>query len=264
LRELTAIDAEAFDGLAISALNPESMKGRLSRLAEKMHLVTFDSDAPNSNRLCYIGTNNDSAGAICAQLATEALPEGGKIVVLFANFDKDNAVLRHKGFVNAIAEANRDVEADAATPKYRVLATMHDSIDQEKCAANIKQSLAEHPNLDCFVGMFGYHGPLLLEARSAGDIPARVKLVVFDEDELVLKGIEEGAIDGTVIQDPYKYGYESVRMLTALHAGRSNELPIANRGSLFLPCESVTAENVAMFRQRLNQRQQFPIAPDAF
>ena len=271
LLALTSLDASELDGLAISAQNPESMQTRLLRLAEEMPLVTYDSDAPNSNRLCYIGTDNISAGAICAQLVVEALPEGGDIVVLFANFDKDNASRRHKGFVDAIAAANRgadrgpreiavesdeDASADAEStaPPYRILETMQDNIDAEKCAENIKQALAEHEKVDCFVGMFGYHGPVMLEARLAGDLPDEIKLVAFDEDERVLQGIEEQAIYGTVIQDPFKYGYESVRVLTALHAGRSHELPIANRGSIFLPCESVTANNLAKFRERLSQR----------
>ncbi|MGI9457297.1 MAG: hypothetical protein ACR2NU_12105, partial [Aeoliella sp.] len=108
---------------------------------------------------------------------------------------------------------------------------------------------------DCFVGMFGYHGAVLLETLSTVEPPpAALKLVVFDEDERVLQGIENGTIYGTVVQDPYKYGYEAVRMLTTLHAGRNNELPIADRGSLFLPCELVTAENVSEFRDRLRTR----------
>jgi ribose transport system substrate-binding protein len=255
LKEVSAIDAQDFDGMAISPLNPEAMTAQLSRVADGMALVTYDSDAPNSNRLCYVGTNNVSAGAICFELVKEALPAGGRIVALFANLDKDNALLRKQGFEEALAAARRDAERNPEAPRYEVLETMFDNIDPQKCTANIKQALAAHPDLDCFVGMFGYHGPLLLNARVAGDIPSRVKLVVFDEDERVLDGIQDGAIYGTVIQDPYKYGYESVRMLTALHAGRSNELPIANRGSLFIPCESVTADNLVQFRQRLEKRQ---------
>ena len=43
-------------------------------------------------------------------------------------------------------------------------------------------------------------------------------------------------------------------MLTVLHAGRDNELPIAEHGSLFLPCEAVTAKNLSKFRDRLSKR----------
>src|SRR5258705_8683965 len=39
---------------------------------------TQDSDAPNSNRMFYIGTDNVAAGRQAGELVKEALPEGGK------------------------------------------------------------------------------------------------------------------------------------------------------------------------------------------
>jgi len=252
LQQLMNVDVKDLDGLAISPLDPAALTERLSEMAKSIKLVTYDSDAPNSNRLCYIGTNNFAAGKLCARMVKDALPEGGKIVVLFANSDKDNAVHRHEGFIEELNRTSGETEAD--TPRYEVLATLHDNIDAERCAANIKQALTDYADINCFVGMFGYHGAALLETLSTVESTQSLKLIVFDEDERVLQGIADGTIYGTIVQDPYKYGYEAVRMLTALHAGRNNELPIADRGSLFLPCELVTKKNLSEFRARLNKR----------
>ena len=252
LNELQDINAGEIDGLAISPLNPTALTERLSNLAKEVKIVTYDSDAPDSDRLCYIGTNNHSAGRLCARLVKQALPEGGKVVVLFANFDKDNALHRHEGFVEELAYVPNST--DAVASKYEILATLQDNINTSRCAENIKQALKDNEDIDCFVGMFGYHGGVLLNTLNSVDHPDGLKLVVFDDDEKVLQGISDGTVYGTIVQDPYKYGYEAVRMLTTLHAGRTNELPIADRGSLYIPCEIVTQENIVEFRDRLSSR----------
>jgi ribose transport system substrate-binding protein len=52
------------------------------------------------------------------------------------------------------------------------------------------------------------------------------KIVGFDEDTVTLDGIARGEIVGTVVQDPFNYGYESVRLLAMLaKTGDTSQLP---------------------------------------
>jgi ribose transport system substrate-binding protein len=53
----------------------------LNRAASQALVVTQDSDAPTSNRTCYIGTDNVEAGRQAGRLVKEAIPQGGKIMV---------------------------------------------------------------------------------------------------------------------------------------------------------------------------------------
>ena len=68
-------------GIAISPKDPKNQTEMLNRAAEKVNLITQDSDAPESKRLCYIGTNNYDAGRAAGKLIKEVLPNGGKIMV---------------------------------------------------------------------------------------------------------------------------------------------------------------------------------------
>ena len=68
-----------YDGLIISPLDPDTQTQLINRISEKMHVVTFDSDAPMARRRCYVGTNNDIGGRLCMRMMQQALPEGGKI-----------------------------------------------------------------------------------------------------------------------------------------------------------------------------------------
>ena len=63
--------------MAVSVINPKGQNAHLKEVAAKMPLLTQDNDAPNSGRVCYLGTNNYAAGRAVGQLVREVLPDGG-------------------------------------------------------------------------------------------------------------------------------------------------------------------------------------------
>ena len=85
------------------------------------------------------------------------------------------------------------------------------------------------------VGLFAYNPPLCLEAvKEAGKV-GKIKIVAFDEDDTTLQGIVDGEIFGTVVQNPYMYGYDSVRILAALARNEKLEDALkATKGTLLL------------------------------
>lgn len=250
---LVSVSAEEFDGVAVSPRAPHNQGDVIRDLSDRMHVLTFDSDAPASNRLCYIGTDNYSAGRLAAQLVKQAAPNGGEVAVLAPNFEKDNALLRYQGFRE---ELLRGLPADSQneTPSYELLDPLEDGIDADRCRENVTKTLDDHPNVVAFVGLFSYHGPALLGVLQERELETQPALITFDEEEAVLQAIEQGKVFATVVQDPFKYGYESVRMLAAISGGHMMEIPIAGGGSLFLPCEAIRSDNVGAFRKRLASR----------
>ena len=240
---LVGLNETTCDGCAISPLDAEGQTRLINRLADKMHVVTFDSDAPLSERHYYVGTSNYRAGQLCFELVSEALPEGGEVVVLLSNLTKNNMEERKSGYVDKNTE-----------DKWKTIEYLTDEGDESKAIENIKQTLEKYPDLDCLVGMNGYHGPILKKVLAELNKTGDVKLVVFDEAEATLAGIEAGEIYATIAQDPYKYGYEAVRMLTSLHNGLSRELPIVGGGQVLVQCEQIRQDELEIFRQRLKQR----------
>jgi len=61
-RKLEDLLTRGTDGVAISPINPENQTELLNRAAAETLLLTLDSDAPQSNRLAYIGMDNYRAG----------------------------------------------------------------------------------------------------------------------------------------------------------------------------------------------------------
>ncbi|MFM8579025.1 MAG: substrate-binding domain-containing protein [Planctomycetaceae bacterium] len=62
-------------------------------------------------------------------------------------------------------------------------------------------------------------------ADSAAVANATVKVIAFDEAQAVLEGIAAGTVVGTVVQNPFQYGYESIRTLHAIKGGDEKAVP---------------------------------------
>jgi ribose transport system substrate-binding protein len=72
-----------------------------------------------------------------------------------------------------------------------------------------------------------------------------VKLIGFDENDITLQAIKDGTCTGTVVQNPYDYGYQSVRVLTELLRGSKSAIPESKY--LDIPPRPITKDNVDEF-----------------
>jgi ribose transport system substrate-binding protein len=135
--------------------------------------------------------------------------------------------------------------------KYIVLDTRTDQFDFAQAKSLAQDAIARFPDLGCMVGLFGYNPPKCLEAvREAGKL-GTIRVVAFDEDDETLQGIVDGHVYGTVVQNPYEYGYHSVRILAALARGDRSVIP--ESGFLDIPARKITGENVGEFWENLKQ-----------
>lgn len=205
-RELCeALLVRGVKGIAISPTNPSGQKEMLNEWAEKASLITVDSDAVDSNRKFYLGTDNVAAGRKAGELLKEALPDGGKVMAFVGLGDQANAVERYKGLREAVE--GTDIE---------ILDLRTDEVDFGKARRNAEDTLTNHPDIAGMVGLWSYNAPLILEAVKDKGVLDKVKIIGFDEDPRTLKAIDAGEIHGTVVQKPYEFGYQAVVALRAM------------------------------------------------
>ena len=174
-RFLLDLLSKGVQGIAVSPKDPENMTALLDQVAARTLLITHDSDAPKSKRLCYVGMDNYDAGRMCGQLVKQALPAGGAVVLLVGTLDQDNARRRRQGVVDELLDRTRDPARfdaqDAALKgaKYEVRATFTDDFNRSKCKDAAQDALARWSDLAGMVGLFEYEPPLLLEAVKSAD-----------------------------------------------------------------------------------------------
>ena len=99
------------DGIAISPIDPDNQTDLLNEAAQQTHLITQDSDAPDSNRLCYVGMDNYIAGRMCGELVKEVLPEGGNVMIFVGRLAQLNAQQRRAGLIDELLDRERETEA---------------------------------------------------------------------------------------------------------------------------------------------------------
>ena len=227
------------DAIAISPVDPQNQTPMIDAAAKRTLVFTQDSDAPQSARACYIGTDNLAAGRQAGQLIRDALPGGGSIMLFVGRLDARNAQERVQGIKDTLAGSN-----------IRIIDVRTDDADDVRAKANAADTLVRYPDISALVGLWSYNGPAILNAvRDAGKT-GRVRIVTFDEADETLAGIKAGHIYGTVVQQPYEFGYQAItRMAQALRGDRSF-IPASKQ--IIVPTLVVNSANVDEFTQRIN------------
>jgi ribose transport system substrate-binding protein len=248
--------AKGVKGIAISPNDAENQASFLNEVAARIPLVTQDSDLPaGSGRLCYIGTDNYTAGMAAGKLVRECMPEGGKIVIYVGRLESQNAKERRQGVLDELAGQNG--ATGPRLDKFTLLDTMTDEGNQEKCKANVEDTLVKYgddaENL-CLVGLWAYNPPAMLSAVKAAGLAGKVRLVAFDENEETLQGVKDGHIYGTIVQQPFEFGYQAVKILAALARGDRSGIPLG--GIIYIPHREITRDNVEPFWEELKRLKQ--------
>jgi ribose transport system substrate-binding protein len=217
--------------IAISVIDPKNQGEYLDEVAAKVPLIAVDNDAPATKRLCYIGTDNLAAGKTVGELVKKAMPPGGTVAMFVGQLEAVNAQDRWHGVLNGLAGKN-----DASGTKFGKYTIYGQGPEQapftddaktkraKENADNVLNQLQGTANL-CMVGLWAYNPPAIYEAVRARDLQGKVKIVGFDENRETLDGVRRGDIFATVVQDPYNFGYKSVKLMAALAKGDRSGLP---------------------------------------
>ena len=210
---VSALVASGVDGIAISPIDAEKETDFLNQIATKTLLVCVDSDAVNSKRVCFIGTDNVAAGKQEADLLKAALPQGGKVILFVGYPNAQNAKDRIQGLQDGLAGSN-----------IQIIDTMADGTQTDTAQKNAQDALVKHPDLAGMVGLYSYNGPAILTAVRAAGKAGQVKIVCFDDDSATLDGIAAGDIYGTVVQISTRIGCETITRMDRYLGGDKTQL----------------------------------------
>ena len=190
--------------------------------------------------MLYIGTDNKAAGLQAASEIRKALPQGGKMMAFVGTMDADNARERVDGIKEGLQGSNIQI-VDIRT----------DGGDFAKAKANMENVLVKYPDIALLSGLWSYETPLIYDAVKAAGKAGKVKIVGFDEDQRTLRGISDGTIESTVVQQPYEFGYLSATNIIKTLNGDKSWIPAG--GKLIVPTKVISKSNVAEFTANLKE-----------
>jgi len=229
-------------GIMVSAVDPKTMTDALNRVASQAAVFTTDSDAPASKRIAYIGSSNVAAGKQAGELMLKAMPNGGKCMGFVGLPGADNARERIEGVKETIKGS-----------KIELVDVRADDIDQTRAKRNVEDTLTAHPEINCMVGFYSYNTPRIYEALKEANKLSQTTIIGFDEDPITLGGVKEGTIVGTVVQQPYEWGYQGMKDMAKYLEGDKSFVPADKL--IIVPTKIIDKSSVDAFWAELKERQ---------
>ena len=233
--------ASGVDAIMISSVDPKTSIGAFNRIAKQVPLFTTDSDAPDSNRIAYLGSSNTAAGVQAGEIAVKAMPQGGKCMGFVGFLDADNARERIAGFRQAVS--GKGIE---------LIDVRGDDVDFARARSNVDDVLVANPEVDCMVGFYSYNPPKIYEALRAAGKLGDITVIAFDEDPITLGAVKEGSFAGTVVQDPFEWGYRGMKLMAKYLEGDKAGIPAD--GLIIVPTKVIDKNNVDAFKAELTAR----------
>ncbi len=138
--------------------------------------------------------------------------------------------------------------------KFVILGTKTDNGHADQAKANAENALQLHPDLGAMVGLYGYNPGACLEALKDADargaqVTGKIKIFGFDGMEQTLNGLKDGSIEGTVVQQPFEFGYQSMKALKDLTEGK----PVASKdGIISIPVKIIVKETAAAYQTEVH------------
>ena len=191
-------------GILVCPIDKDAMIEPINRAIESgIPVICIDSDAPESKRLTYFGTDNYRSGYLAGEIIGDKLGGIGDVGILTIPgiYSLDE---RQRGFEECLRDHY---------PNINVVAVMNDEADPSRAANIAVQMFEDYPSI---VGLFGTDaasGVGAAIALSEKDKLGEVKVVAFDKDSEVLELVEQGKIEATLVQRTFAMSYFGLKFL---------------------------------------------------
>jgi ribose transport system substrate-binding protein len=190
-------------GLVVCALQPDAITPAINKAMQAgIPLVTVDTDAPNSTRLTYLGTENYSAGRTMGLEMLTVLDGTAGKVGLASVPGQFNLEERIRGIKDIFAEKGGA----------EVVTVVDDKNDDAATADAVVAMLQANPEIN-LVGSINAVGAGVAAALRQTNNVGKVKAVTFDITEPIIAGLEDGSINSTMVQRTYMMTYVGVYFL---------------------------------------------------
>ncbi len=213
ISEVEGFISRGVSGIALAPLDEVALVGPVAdAAARKIPVVIFDSGLRGDDYVSFVATDNIEGGRLGGERLVEAMNGKGKVVLLRYAEGHDSTGKREEGFLQAM-KAHPQIEV--------VSSNQYVGADVEGAYKKTESILSGYKKPDGSLGVDGIFCVnesssfaamrVLQDNRWAG----KVRFVGFDASANLIKGLQDGVLDGIVLQDPVRMGYLAVKTLVA-------------------------------------------------
>jgi ribose transport system substrate-binding protein len=175
-------------------------------------VVIIDSGLKSDDYVSFVATDNEAGGRLGGEELARVLGGKGKVVLLRYAEGSESTIRREAGFLAAM-KANPGIQV--------VSDNQYGGADVEGAYKKSETLLSRFKNPDGSLAIDGIFCPNestsfgMLRVLQDNGWAGKVKFVGFDASENLVKGLRDGHIQGLVLQDPVRMGYEGVKTMVA-------------------------------------------------
>lgn len=190
------------DVILLSAIDPDSALLLVEEAESKgTKIIWIDSGFEDDGR-GYVGTNNYTAAQNLAKEMAQKIDGKGEIVVLSQSETSSTANLRKMGFIDEIQNY----------PEVEIVEIVEVGDDIEKAEKITEELIEKYPDLKGIYATNAIVSEGVISACRQNEEQGEIIHFAFDALEEQVDGMEDGFLDGTVLQLPYNMGYEAVKL----------------------------------------------------
>jgi len=205
--------AEKPSGILISAADASVMTPDINAAIDRgIPVLTIDSDAPESKRLFFVGTDNYNAGILGGHLVSRLLNGKGNVVI-FTIPSQPNLKDRLRGYQDTFAERG-----------VKVTEVVDMKGDPTVAFDRAKQLLDTKAKVDAFICLEAIACPEVGEVVNRANMAGKVTIVAMDTDQRTIDWVQKGVISATIAQKPWTMGYYGAKLLDDIHHHRPAQL----------------------------------------
>lgn len=197
-------EAAGAAGLLITPLNRPEVAERLNAYIDAGHpVVALNSDIEGCRRLAYVGCDYRRSGQTAAQMMGLVTGGMGRVLVVTGSLRVMGHNQRVAGFSQVLA---------AHYPDLVIEDVVDTNDDEERAAEEVAAALRAHPAIDAlYFSAGGVSGGVGAALREAGG--RRLTIITSDLTADIRRWLEEGTVQATIGQQPYRQGYDGMKLL---------------------------------------------------
>ncbi|MDQ0231191.1 sugar ABC transporter substrate-binding protein [Metabacillus malikii] len=223
------------DGIAIGPTDPTALTPFINKAIDAgIDVICFDTDAPESKRLSFIGTDNLAAGHHLGEVVARELNYQGNIVISTGISSMQNLSARIDGVKQTLEKY----------PNIEILAQKSSDGIPAKTLMNIEELIEKYPHFDALVGIDSLSGPAAITAWKAKGLSK--KLITFDDLDIILDGISNKQVTSTISQSQYTWGKLIIEKL--FDANKSTQID----QTIYTETIEINEDNIENYKQKLN------------
>ncbi len=194
-------------GILISPARPDIFKDLIDAAVKAgIPVVTMDSDAPDSGRVLFIGTDNYQAGVESGKRMVEILHGRGNVVVIYIS-GQLNLEERFRGVQDVFKKY----------PNLKILQILNDKGDTGMATDQIRALLDAKKKFDGILCLEASGGPGAAAALYQVNLIGKIPIVAMDKNPETLDWISRNGIAATICQKPYTMSFYGLKFLDDLH-----------------------------------------------